>query len=99
MNDRVVFPLECSLVMTGSLVMMDDCDSHGDAKSTMHHYRAIRKHLNSCTAADRAGGTRVQLLRHSETVSAKRRNFGHPETPSAMIRHGLSVHEAFIPFV
>ena len=64
---------------------------------TLHHYHAVRKHFSSCTAAVRAGTTRMQLLRHSETALPKRRNFDHLAAPSAVIRRVPFVQEPLVP--
>ena len=77
-----------------SLGVANDC-AQGD---TLRHYHAVRKHFSSCTAAVRAGTTRMQLLRHSETAPPKRRKFDHLTALSAEIRRVPLVQEPLVPF-
>ena len=72
-----------------------DSESQGD---TLRHHRAARSHLNSCTAAVRAGTIRMQLLRHSEAALPKRRKFDHLAALLAVVRQVPSVHEPLVPF-
>ena len=58
-----------------SLRATDDCDSQGDAKSTMFQHRTVKKRLAPRSATDRAV-IRMRLLRRPETITPKRRAFG-----------------------
>ena len=72
-----------------------DSESQGD---TLRRHRAARNHLNSCTAAVRAGTIRMQLLWHSETALPKRRKFDHLAALLTVVRQVPSVHEQLVPF-
>ena len=76
--------------MMSSLGRTNDSD-------TLRHYHAVRKYVSSCTAAVRAGTTRMQLLRPSETALPKRRKFDHLAAPSAVTRRVPLVQEPLVP--